>query len=299
MADVGYGDARAVESAVKSAAQAAHEANPVRQTGDLIRQAYYDRFLCRIFSEADASEWVLKGGTGMLARVPTARRTVDADLFRAGYSPEHALSDLRRLAAVDLGDHFRFVYRDHSEILIDALQPYTDGYRVTFDAYLGVKLVDTIRIDLSTGSSPTGTIEVEDPANRLTLPRLESYPYRLYPIVDQVADKVSATITDYNGRPSSREKDLVDLVVIALTQTMDAVALRTAIESECAKRRLIMPERFEIPEHWGRVYARLARSTPAEPHSITAARDLVGAFIDPVLNKAAGGVWHPKDQAWA
>ena len=75
----------------------------------------------------------------MLARIPTARRTLDADLYRTGYNKDQALSDLRRLAAVDLGDHFWFVYREHHAILAGDAQPYADGYRVTFDAYLGVK----------------------------------------------------------------------------------------------------------------------------------------------------------------
>ncbi|MEZ5199860.1 MAG: hypothetical protein R2742_00575 [Micropruina glycogenica] len=70
-----------------------HALYPTRQTGDLIRQAYYDRFLCRVFSDTETSEWVLKeGGTGMLARVPTARRTLDADLYRAGYDKDQALA---------------------------------------------------------------------------------------------------------------------------------------------------------------------------------------------------------------
>ena len=80
MPHFGYPDARAVEAAIKAAAKSAHDSDPARLTGDLIRQTYYDRFLCRVFSESDASEWVLKGGTGMLARIPTARRTLDADL---------------------------------------------------------------------------------------------------------------------------------------------------------------------------------------------------------------------------
>lgn len=61
----------------------------------------------------------------MLARVPTARRTLDADLYRAGYDKNQALADLRRLAQLDLGDHLRFVYREHHEILADDTQPYT------------------------------------------------------------------------------------------------------------------------------------------------------------------------------
>ncbi len=298
MPDLGYPDARAVESAIKDAAKTAHAADSSRQIGDLIRQAYYDRFLCRVFSETDVGEWVLKGGTGMLARIPTARRTLDADLYRAGYDKDQALSDLRRLAAIDLGDHFRFIYREHRDILAGDAQPYTDGYRVPFDAYLGVKLVDTIKIDLSAGTGPTDSIEVEEPANRLPLPRLASYPYRLYPVANQVADKVCATIAEYDGRPSSREKDLVDLVVIAITQHVDGAALGRAIRNECAKRRLEVPNKLVIPSHWGPAYAKLAVNTPAEPHSIYWARRILQAFIDPVLAGEARGTWDSAARAW-
>ena len=299
MFEPGYPDARAVESAIKDAAKNAHTADPSRQVGDLIRQAYYDRFLCRVFSDSEDSEWVLKGGTGMLARVPTARRTLDADLFRSGYDKDRALADLRRLAELDLGDHFRFVYRERRAILADDGQPYTDGYRVAFDAYLGVKLVDTIKIDLSAGTLPTDNLQVQEPANRLTLPRLVSYPYRLYPVANQVADKLCATIADYNGRPSSREKDLVDLVVIAVTQSIDSDALREAITTECAKRRLLVPEQFTIPSHWGPAYTKLVKGTPAEPFPITVARGLLHEFIDPVLACTAADVWHPNMREWS
>ncbi|WP_036923506.1 nucleotidyl transferase AbiEii/AbiGii toxin family protein [Propionicicella superfundia] len=299
MPDFGYPDSAGVEAAIKAAAKSAHDADPTRQTGDLIRQAHYDRFLCRVFSGSDASEWVLKGGTGMLARIPTARRTLDADLYRAGYDKDQALADLRRLAELDLGDHFRFVYREHHEILADDTQPYMDGYRVTFDAYLGVKLVDTIKVDLSAGTLPADSLEVEEPANRLRLPRLVSYPYRLYPVTNQIADKVCATITDYGGRPSSREKDLVDLVVMVITQSVDAVSLRQAIASECAKRRLRFPDEFAVPAQWGAAYAKLVRNTPAEPYPITAARELLSNFIDPVLTGGAAGAWHPEIRIWS
>ena len=45
-----YATARAVEQAIKAAAKAAHEADPTRQVDDLVRQAHYDRFLCRVFA---------------------------------------------------------------------------------------------------------------------------------------------------------------------------------------------------------------------------------------------------------
>lgn len=200
---------------------------------------------------------------------------------------------------LDLGDHFRFIYREHRAILADDSQPYTDGYRVAFDAYLGANLVNTIKIDLSAGALPTDSLQVEEPANRLTLPRLVTYPYRLYPVANQVADKMCATVADYNGRPSSREKDLVDLVVIAATQSIDFAALREAITTECAKRRLLVPEQFTIPSHWGPTYAKLVKGTPAEPFTITAARALLEESIDPVLACTAADAWHPNTREWS
>lgn len=118
-------------------------------------------------------------------------------------------------------------------------------------------------------------------------------------MTNQIADKVCATIADYNGRPSSREKDLVDLVVIAVTQAVDASSLRQAIGTECAKRRLQFPNEFTIPAHWGPGYARLAKNTPAEPYSIAAARDLLSKFIDPVLAGLVSAAWVPETRSWA
>lgn len=46
--------------------------------GELYRQALHDRFLCRVFFEGN-EHFVLKGGSGMLARVPDARTTKDLD----------------------------------------------------------------------------------------------------------------------------------------------------------------------------------------------------------------------------
>jgi len=294
-----YADWRAVEMAIKSAAKKAHQADRSRLVDDLIRQAYHDRFLSRVFSDGDASEWVLKGGSGMLARVPNARRTLDADLYQEGYDKERALADLRRLAEVDLGDFFTFTYREHHTILTDDLQPYADGYRVTFEATLGPKPVDAIKVDLSTHVGATQGVTVTEPANRLPLPRLMSNPYRLYPLPEQIADKVCATLADHNGRPSSREKDLVDLVIIALTQTVDADQTSAAIQHEARMRRIALPERFTLPTTWGAAYTKLARNTSAARHTFDDAQALVSRFVDPVLaGTVAGAAWNLANLAW-
>ncbi len=81
-----YANARAMEMVIKPATQAAHEVDPSVSVDERIRQATFDRLLCRVFSEGSSSEWVLKGGTGMFARVPNARATKDIDLFVNGYT---------------------------------------------------------------------------------------------------------------------------------------------------------------------------------------------------------------------
>jgi hypothetical protein len=295
-----YKDARSVEMAIKAAAGTAHKVDPSRKIEDLIRQAHYDRFLCRIFSGGDGSEWVLKGGSGMLARVPNARRTLDIDLFRFGYDKDQALVDLRRLAAVDLGDFFRFVYISHTKTIAGETQPYADGYKVHFDVYLGVKKVDALKVDLSAHETRMRSPHPVEPANRLALPRMVSHPYRLYPLPEQIADKVCASLAVYDGKPSSREKDLVDLVVIALTQTVDADQTRAAIHREARMRRIHLPRAFTLPTSWGRAYTKLARNTSAAGHTIAGARTLTAAFIDPLLTgTVAGTTWNPANRAWA
>jgi hypothetical protein len=65
------------------------------------------------------------------------------------------------------------------------------------------------------------------------------------------------------GKRSSRVKDLVDLVLIAHTQTADLEELRAAI---AAKRDLsnIGPfEHFDIPAEWARTYPATAKGVPA------------------------------------
>ncbi len=230
-----YSTPRGVDSAIKDAAERAAAADPSLDVNRRIQLEYFHRFLSRVFSEAEHSEWVLKGGTGMLARVPSTRATRDIDLYRPGFTLTQALNDLIRLAGIDLGDHFEFQYISHAESIGNDTQPYTQGYQVRFEILIGLSTKGSLQVDLAVGTGITGEVTTTEPANALDLPRLVSHRYRLYPVVDQIADKVCATMTQYNERASSREKDLVDLVVLATTQDVDGTALRVAIVAETRK----------------------------------------------------------------
>jgi len=258
----GYATAAGTEAAIKDAAKKAAVADPSLDTNERIRLEYFNRFLSRIFSGGDASEWVLKGGTGVLARVPSGRATRDVDLYHQGYTLDKALADLRRLAAIDLGDHFVFRYISHEKSIGGAEQPYTEGYAVAFEIFVGGQSRYVLNVDLSIGAEATAEVSTVEPGNALPLPKLVTHWYRLYPVVDQIADKVCATMIEYNDRSSSREKDLVDLVVLATTQDIDGTALRVAIITESRRRQLEPFNVFTVPATWGPRYAKLSKPVP-------------------------------------
>jgi hypothetical protein len=306
----GYGDWRSLELAIKDAAKkAARQAGPGISAASVdaqIRQARFDRFLSRVFAEGEQSEWLLKGGMSMLARVPRSRTTKDVDLA-ALHAPDLAEAEraLAALAAANLGDHLTFRLIRSAPTGLGENQPGVATRRCVFaclDVDYGTQ-VDTVVVDVVVGPPPVGRPEVVEPANRLHLRRpLITFPYRLYPVADQIADKVCATMdTQYpGGKRSSRVKDLVDLVVIAHTQTVHLDELRAAIDS---KRRLsgIAPfDHFGVPPEWVRTYPATAKGVPvAESFSAQTAAELVASFVDPALGKSSNPTaWDPHVLAW-
>jgi hypothetical protein len=150
------------------------------------------------------------------------------------------------------------------------------------------------------GRTPNGSSRAA-PASALDLPRLVGFDYRLYPVVDQIADKVCATMHRYGDRPSSRERDLVDLVVLAVTHDIDGTALTRGITTEINRRRMDPFEHFFIPAEWGRGYENLAQRVPYcdDVQRIDAARALVTALIDPALDGTATGLtWRATTRRW-
>ena len=214
---------------------------------------------------------------------------------------DRRLTGLRRLAALDLGDFFRFEYASHTDSLGGRQQAYTEGVRVNFDVYLGVNKKDRLSVALVVKAVVTDTPETIIPSNLLPLPKLPQCKYRMYPLVDQMADKVCATLSVYNGYPSTRVKDLVDLVVLTLTQAIDGGRLEVAITREAASRGLPLPETFTAPPDWDASYRKLASPIPdcKDHFTVTLATSLVNALLEPVLARKTKGLrWDPGIRAW-
>ena len=78
-----YSTPTGVESAIREAARNASRQDHSLGTDMRIRLEYFNRFLSRIFSEAEGSDWVLKGGAGILARIGSAEGSVDRRAYAA------------------------------------------------------------------------------------------------------------------------------------------------------------------------------------------------------------------------
>ena len=262
----------------------------------LRRQFAYDRLLARLFA-TDSPEWILKGGVSMIARLGAARHTADVDLVAKADSVDVAVEGLRLAAGRDLGDFFTFRF-DGARALLQGLP----GLRIPTEAWLGPRLFERFGVDLVTGVVITGRPEEAEPLLPLTIPGLARPRYRLYPLVDSVADKVMAIEEPHQGRPSTRFRDLVDLVLIAHTQQIQADGLATALASERLRRDLPGSRELAVPDEtlWRAGYRTVAADVPRiAEKTLDEALPLAKRFIDPVLTGGVkGGAWDPVTLAW-
>jgi len=295
-----YRDGVALWAAAAARAKTEAEATGVPSHA-LLRRFVFDRFLARAFHDP-SSPWVLKGGTAVLARVHDARTTKDVDLLHQLDSLDAALVALRVATEVNIDDHLRFIITK-VERSLGAGQPAVDGCRVSVDAYCGTQKKDSFGVDLVTGSMMTAAPEIRTDT-ALNLRGLSGARTRLYPVVDHVADKLCATQATYGDdgtRPSSRVRDLVDLVVLGRTQDVDGDALIVAIRAEWTHRSLPGQPVLAPPPHWDNQYPRIARPVRACEGMTTfpAAVAFITAFLGPALDgSAAGQRWDAETGAW-
>ncbi len=266
------------------------------QLPQLQRQIAYDRLLERLYLRD--GQWIVKGATALLARELGVRATNDIDLFRPTPAID-AEAELRQAADLAIGDWFRFEIGPGS--------PAGDGSEATrlpVTAYIGTTVWQRFHIDL-VGESLRMTGQPEDvPAlARVAMPDLEQHGYRAYPLVDHIADKIAATVQRYGQiqAPSTRYKDMVDLVAIITGATVDAEAQQAALHSEAQRRAITLPTQFAVPDRalWEPGYrAEAGRSLLPIARTLDEALRVVCPFADPLLDGTARGQWRPTTGRW-
>lgn len=269
-----------------------------------ITDFYHDRLLERVFSEEKPS-FVLKGGRGMLARTASARYTKDTDMTYEGDTLAEAVSELKRLAAIDLGDHLEYRFVSASPIVEE--QEYREGCRVVFEAIIGgTKKVTDVSVDLVVNDTPVLGAETMKPVTRLSIEGLAYFDYVVYPVEESIADKVCATMTTYReGRQSSRVRDLVDLVIYLTTENIDGDFLARCLDREQRMGHMGEKRPFSVPESWKGPYAatyeQLAQESNLDPAflDVSYAEAFVASCVDAALfGESRGMIWCHATMGW-
>ncbi len=217
--------------------------------GEVLDAFYFQRLIARVFL-ADPTGWLLKGGQALLVRFATARYTRDIDLQRRGaFTIDEAASQLIEAAQYDADDYLTYTCVSYKNKF--------DGSRLTrltFDVLLGRRIVRQIGVDVVVDSRPLGTPASRPLASAIPIDWPTTWPtVALYPLEDHVADKIIAMYErHHDGQTSSRYRDLVDLVLIAVNNMVDGPKLHNAVAAEVAHRRgrgvdVELPSAFQLP----------------------------------------------------
>jgi hypothetical protein len=129
----------------------------------------------------------------------------------------------------------------------------------------------------------------------------------LYPIHDHLVDKICAIYEWHNGHPSSRYRDLADLLFIAQKEHIDGRKAVVALLSEKRRRTdlgtdLRLPAEFVIPEPaaaWRAGYPQQAKLILGLEgcKTLDEALDLARIFVNPILG-STDLVWQPDTRTW-
>lgn len=274
--------------------------NSAWDTGALYRQALRDRFLCRVFYGGNAN-FVLKGGSGLLARVSNARATRDVDFAsQVRVDSQTALEEMKRIASIDLDDWCNFRLLTSTETLDD--NGYSRLLKLKFATLVGDIEKDPILIDLSLDCSSTLPPEKISPANRINIKGVTTCDYLVYSLPDQMADKFCAITEIYQGCQSSRMKDLFDVVTYLTNESFKFGEVKDAILNECSARKMKVPSSFTSPSLWKDRFPDFAKRNGLDSNfvSFESANNLAMSFFNSVLTDEfpSEAKWNPTTLEW-
>jgi hypothetical protein len=262
---------------------------------DLQRQYAYDQLIERLNRVDD--RWVVKGATALLARRVSVRHTIDIDLYRPGAITE-VERQLRDAAAVDIGDWMTFEIGPAVKVRAAG----AEAARLKLTALVGGKTWTAFQVDVvADGIVMTGEPDLVQPLTSVEIADEQRKPWRAYPLVDHIADKVCAILERHEGRPSTRFKDLVDLVAVTARVSVPAELQMVALFKESERRAFTLPTSFEAPDRalWIEGYrSEASRTVGLEAVELDDAMRVVVPFVDPLLSRSAVGVWEPENRRW-
>lgn len=289
-----YPDAASFRQALEQRLKERSAGDGARLARDRKRVAF-DRFLARLAAVAPDG-WMLKGGFAIDLRLgDRARATKDIDLDWC-VDDDELLDALLDAADHDAGDYFAFRV-ERSATPADRLG---GSQRFRVSASLAGRPFETFPIDIAFRADQAAT-DMLTTADLLAFAGLAPVRVPALSLETQVAEKLHAYTRTYEGgRPSSRTKDLVDIVLIAELFALDARALAAAIEATFTTRGTHpVPQIVPRPSaDWSTPFSELA-ATVGIATDLAAAHAVATDLLTPILDGSAhDGVWAIASQRW-
>jgi predicted nucleotidyltransferase component of viral defense system len=262
----------------------------------LRKRVVFERLLAHLHAVAPDA-WVLKGGFALELRLGTrARTTKDIDVDWA-IGEDEAIELLLVAAAVTLDDRLEFTV-ERSQTADDLPG---GGQRWTVTATLAGREFERVAIDIGFATEPVLEPETIASSHLLDFADIPPIWVPIVAIEQHVAEKLHAYTRTYAAdAPSSRVKDLVDLVVIAHTITIDAARLAHAIR-DIFERRATHPVLHVVPpppSDWEPGWRKLAATVPADK-DVRHGHATAASLLDPILNhELTSGTWNPDIGEW-
>ncbi len=254
--------------------------------GRVRRQVAFERFLARLFHEA-SSPWLLKGGYALELRLgDTARSTRDLDLSvpypqrlitgegGAGMAVREALADA---AERDLGDWFEFAI---GPTMADLDGPPGGGARYPLDCRVDGRIFAQFHVDVGLGDQVAGEPEWLVGHDFLAFAGVPPAQLVVLPPAQHFAEKIHAYTFPWQGRPNTRVRDLVDLVLLIDTGALDPAVTVAALRLTFTGRathplpRALPPP----PQAWATPFAALASEVNLTERTVDAAFARVSGF---------------------
>lgn len=260
------------------------------------KRVVFDRLLARLLAAA-GRRWILKGGFALDLRLARrARSTNDVDIeWRA--SEEELLDALLDAATHDANDFFTFAIETAG-----APEDRLGGsHRFRVSASLAGRSFETFLLDVGFRADDAVATETRRTEDLLGFAGIEPVEVEVISLEAQVAEKLHAYSRSYDGgRPSTRPKDLIDLVLISQVSHLDAAALRHEIETIFSLRDTHSTPKDlpSPPAEWAVPFRRLAQEVEV-PGALAAGYNEAAILLNPILNgEVTAGRWDPTRRRW-
>lgn len=229
----------------------------------LRQQVAFDRFVMRIQRDG-VNRWILKGGHALELATGSARATRDIDLTLnaslAGGSDGHVTLQrmLQQAASRTADDWFEFQV---GEPMMNLDGPLYGGERFPVRSMLGGRPFVTFHVDIAVGDVLLEPLRVAMGEDWFGFAGIATSPLTTTSLEQQFAEKPHAyTMPRAGTRDNSRVKDLVDMVLLLETGSLELEGVAAAVVATFRQRDgHVIPETLpDPPMSWKKSYAALA-----------------------------------------